>query len=57
MMKNARNMATGAMIGVAIGAMIIPQLDRKYQRNIKKVGKRARCMAEDAYDTMLDYMK
>lgn len=57
MMKSARNMAAGAMLGVAIGAMILPQLDRKYQRNIKKAGKRAMNMAEDAYDTMRDYMK
>lgn len=57
MMKSARNMAAGAIIGAAISTMIFPQLDRKYQRNIKKASKRAMNMAEDAYDSILGYMK
>ena len=57
MMKCIRNVATGAIIGAAVSTMLYPQLDRKYQRNIKKAGKRAMNMAEDAYDSILDYIK
>lgn len=57
MMKCIRNVATGAIIGAAVSTMLYPQLDRKHQRNIRKAGKRAMNMAEDAYDSILDYMR
>ena len=53
MNRMLRNMATGAIIGMTVTAMILPQLDRKTQRNIRRAGKRACLMAEDAYDMMM----
>lgn len=57
MAKMMRNMAAGAMLGMAVSAMVLPQLDRRTQRNIKRVGKRAMNMAGDAYDTLMGYMR
>lgn len=57
MNRMLRNMATGAIIGMTVTAMVLPQLDRKTQRNLKRVGKKACLMAEDAYDIMMDYMR
>lgn len=55
--KMVTGLAAGAVLGAAVGAMVFPQLDRKTQRAVKKVGKRALCAAEDAYDCMMDYVK
>ncbi|GAA0084290.1 hypothetical protein UT300007_07290 [Clostridium sp. CTA-7] len=57
MSKMMRNMAAGAVLGVAVSAMILPQLDKKSQRNMKRAGRRAMNMAGDAYDTIMGYMK
>ncbi|NLL31211.1 MAG: YtxH domain-containing protein [Clostridiales bacterium] len=57
MMKTMRTIVTGAVLGAAVSAMMYPQLDRKKQRTIRKMGKRAANMAEDAYDTIMGYMK
>lgn len=55
--KMMKGLAAGAVIGAAASIMLIPQLDRKTQRNIKKASRRAMGMAEDAYETMMCYMK
>ena len=52
-----KGMATGAVIGMAVSAVVLPQLDRRTQRNIKRVGRRALNMAEDACDMVMTYMK
>lgn len=57
MNRMLRNMATGAIIGMTVTAMILPQLDRRTQRNLKKAGKKAYLMAEDAYDIMMGCMR
>lgn len=57
MNRMLRNMATGAIIGMTVTAMILPQLDRKTQRNLKRAGKKAYLIAEDAYDIMTGYMR
>lgn len=57
MLKMLKGMATGAVIGMAVSAVVLPQLDRKTQRSLKKVGKRAINMAEDACDMMMGCMK
>lgn len=56
-MKTMRTIVTGAVLGAAVSAMMYPKLDRKKQRTIRKMGKRAANMAEDAYDTIMGYMK
>ncbi|MCR1951361.1 MULTISPECIES: YtxH domain-containing protein [unclassified Clostridium] len=57
MAKMMRSMAAGAMLGMAVSAMVLPQLDRRTQRNIRRASKRAINMAGDAYDTIMGYMK
>jgi len=57
MFRSLRNIAAGAVVGAAVSAMVFPQLDRKYQRSIKKLSKRACHMAGDTYDTLMDYMR
>lgn len=57
MLRMLKGMATGAVIGMAVSAVVLPQLDRRTQRNIKRVGRRALNMAEDACDMVMTYMK
>lgn len=57
MFRNLKNMAAGAIVGAAVSAMIFPQLDRKHQKSIKRLSKRACHMAGDTYDTLMDYMR
>lgn len=52
-----KSMATGIIIGAALGVLIMPQLDRKTQRAVKRTGKRMACLAEDAYDNVLNYVR
>ena len=57
MLRTLKGMAAGAVVGVAVSAVILPQLDRRTQKNLKRVGKRALNMAEDACDMVMDYMR
>ncbi|VYU24458.1 YtxH domain-containing protein [Clostridium tertium] len=56
MMKVFRGMMTGAIIGMAVTAMVLPQLDRKTQKNLRRVSKRVLNMAEDACCMVSDYI-
>ena len=56
MMKGFRGMMTGAIIGMAVTAMVLPQLDRKTQKNLRRVSKRVLNMAEDACCIVSDYI-
>ncbi|WP_298838673.1 YtxH domain-containing protein [Clostridium sp.] len=44
----------GAIIGVAAGMMLIPNMDRNTRRRAKKTGKMVMNMAGDIYDNMKD---
>ena len=57
MLRTLKGMAAGAVVGVAVSAVILPQLDRRTQTNLRRVGKRAINMAEDTYDMVMGYMK
>lgn len=57
MFKCIRNIATGAVVGAVVSAMVYPQLDRKHQKTIKRLSRRACHMAGDTYDNIMDYMK
>ena len=57
MLRMFKGMVAGAVIGVAVSAVMLPQLDRKTQRNLKRVSRRAVNMAEDACDMMMGYMR
>ena len=54
--KVIKSLAIGTDLGVTIGMMVLPELDRKTQRNIRRTNKRLRSMAGDAYDNILDYI-
>ena len=54
--KVIKSLAIGTIFGVAIGMMVLPELDRKTQRNIRRTSKKLRCAAVDAYDNILDYI-
>lgn len=54
--KLIKSLVIGTIFGVVIGMMVLPELDRKTQRNIRKTSKKLMCAAGDAYDNILDYM-
>ena len=54
--KVIKSVAIGTIFGVAIGIMVLPELDRKTQRNIRKTRRKIKGVAEDAYDNILDYI-
>ena len=57
MLRTLKGIAAGAVVGMAVSAVILPQLDRRTQKNLRRVGKRAINMAEDTYDMVMGYMK
>ena len=46
--KIMTSLTTGLIVGAAVGLMVAPNLDRKTQRAIKKVGKTVLDFAEDS---------
>lgn len=55
--RMVKSLMFGTMLGVTAGIMVLPQLDRKTQRAIRRSGKRVLGMAENAYENMMDHMK
>ncbi|NMM65048.1 YtxH domain-containing protein [Clostridium sp. P21] len=47
---------TGALVGAALGMMLVPGMDRTTRKRIKRTAKYMKNMAEDAYDNMRDKM-
>lgn len=43
---------TGALMGAAVGMMLIPGMDRGTKKRIRKTAKYMKNMAEDVYDGM-----
>lgn len=54
--KVIKSLAIGTVLGMAVGMMVLPELDRRTQRNIRRTSKKLRCAAGDAYDNILDYI-
>lgn len=52
MNRYINGMIAGVMVGAAIGVMVLPQLDRKTQKAVRKAGQRIMNIAEDSYDNM-----
>lgn len=48
---------TGAIIGAAVGMMVVPQLDRSTRKRIRRSGKMAMNMAGDIYESMMNLKK
>lgn len=55
--RMVKSLMLGTMIGVTAGIMVLPQLDKKTQKAIRRGGKRVLGMAEDAYENIMDHMK
>lgn len=49
-MKCISGMITGVIVGATVGMMLLPQLDRKTQKAIKRTGQKIFNFAEDSYD-------
>lgn len=50
-----KGIVTGAVIGTAVGMMLLPELDRKSRKNVRKMGKRLAHAAEDKYDDIMHW--
>ena len=50
--KFINGITTGAIIGAAIGMMVVPELDRTTRKKIQRSSKMMRNMAGDIYDNM-----
>lgn len=55
--KTFNGMMVGLVLGTAVGMMVLPQLDKKTQRNVKRAGRRLLDAAEDKCDCMMYWMK
>jgi len=52
--KFISTITAGAIIGIATGVMLIPNMDRSTRRRAKKAGRMVMNMAGDVYDNMKD---
>lgn len=57
MRRYLRGVTTGTLIGMAAGMYILPQLDRGTKKRIRKTAKQVMNTANDAYETMADWIK
>lgn len=57
MYKFIKGVTMGAVIGAAIGIIMMPNLDRRTQRSMRRAAKKMRHVAEDTYDGMLDWIR
>lgn len=55
--RGTKGLIAGTILGAAAGMIILPQLDRKTQRCMKKAGRKLVCAAEDTYDTITSVIK
>lgn len=55
--KLMTGLATGAIVGAAVGMVVLPQLDRKTQKKMRKAGRLIMSAAEDTYDTITSVIK
>jgi gas vesicle protein len=53
----AKTMVTGALVGMAAGMMMLPELDHGTKRRIRKTGRMVRSRAEDMYDGIKNWMR
>lgn len=51
--KYINGMVAGLVVGTTIGIMVLPQLDRKTQKKIKKAGCKLLDFAEDSCESMM----
>ena len=49
-------MVAGLAVGATIGMIVMPQLDRKTQKKIKKAGWKLLDFAEESYGDIIDFI-
>lgn len=54
--KYINGMVAGLLVGATIGMMVLPQLDRKTQKKIKKAGCRLLDFADDSCESIMGAM-
>ncbi|NFG63429.1 MULTISPECIES: YtxH domain-containing protein [unclassified Clostridium] len=52
--KFTKGIVAGALISTAVGMAFMPNLDRRTQKKMRRVGTKMRNMAEDTYDNMMN---
>ncbi|WP_197276588.1 YtxH domain-containing protein [Clostridium massiliamazoniense] len=55
--KVLMGITAGTIVGATIGVMMVPTLDRKTQRKIKKASRVALCALGDGYDQMMSKIR
>ncbi|MGL4451947.1 MAG: YtxH domain-containing protein [Sarcina sp.] len=55
--KLLKGMVAGTIVGAAISVALIPTMDRKTQRKIKRFCRKTYCMLEDCCDDMRAKLK
>ena len=54
MKKYLNGMMTGVIVGAAVGMAVMPQLDRKTQKMVRKAGKKLVNFAESSYENVIN---
>lgn len=54
MKKYLNGIMTGVVVGAAVGMVVMPQLDRKTQKMVRKAGKKIVDFAENSYENMIN---
>ena len=54
--KYVNGMIAGLLVGATVGIMVMPQLDRKTQKCVRRKGQKMLDFVEDAYDNVMDRM-
>ncbi|MGL5150557.1 MAG: YtxH domain-containing protein [Clostridium sp.] len=52
-----KGVVTGAIVGTAVGMMILPELNRKQHRSVRKMGRKLVHAAGEGYDDMMHWMR
>lgn len=53
--KFTKGIVAGALISTAVGMMVMPNLDRRTQRKMRKAGRQMKNMAEDTYENIMGH--
>ena len=56
MYRYMKGIVTGTVIGMAAAMMIIPSMDRRTQKTVRRVSRKMIDVAGDAYDGVMDLM-
>ena len=56
MLKGMNGMVTGMILGIGVASMVLPQMDRKKQRAVRKFSKRVMNRAMNSYDGIVGLM-